>query len=337
MTLPIIDPVYTHNTNTSTSITISEPGSSGTTIGDLVLIFVNNDIDNAVSEQFDDITNKPTGFNLIQYYGLTIGSNNNDCQGAAYYRVIDNTEIWPITCTTASHADLAIHAIRVTGFNEANPIHIIGTSVTASSFNPQVISGLSTLTNDCMIFYTCVSDGEDTLPHTPDVTWTKGNEIGIGGAGGLGTSWGYKPLINTGVSGDTIITTNVGDGMSGVQFAIAPSIPINTFLLNTSTVTFTSGSNYITEYINLSSPFFQFNSLEMSFATKYSISITTSNGIYSGNGLSIWLGGREIGNIMSNGTTVLQGYLGGGKQLELKCITLNDFIGDVDNIFMSEL
>ena len=75
-----------------------------------------------------------------------------------------------------------------------------------------------------MVFYFAYGDGFDTLPHSPDGSWTEGAEQGVAsGASGMGTSWGYLPLALQGASGTVTVTQSADDGRGGIQFAIAPS------------------------------------------------------------------------------------------------------------------
>lgn len=221
MALPVIDSTYTSNTGGSGTITIAEPGASGTSTDDVVLIFIASDNNNPASKIFDDATNKPTGFTLIAEHGI-VGGNNQDCQGAAYYRVIDGTESWPITCTTNGGSGLIVQAVRLSSVDTSAVINQTGTvSEPNNTGSTLTLSGVTTTENDCTAFYFNSTDGADTLPHSPDGSWTEGNELGDGGgAAGTALSWGYLDLATAGASGNVTISYSATDGRGGFQFAV---------------------------------------------------------------------------------------------------------------------
>lgn len=209
-----------------TTTTISSTAPSGVQAGDLLICLAVCD-NLAGTAQFDDTTNKPTGFTLIKQVSLAGGV---DCCLAAFYRVATGGESWPIAWKHAGmnlNQDLAAWMLRITGADTTNPINATGTEASDATVSTDlVIPALTTDVADCLGIYLMVSDGSDTAPYSVAGTgWTEQAEVEqpADDAAGVGGVYGTKSITSAGSSGTATVTQTVNDGAIGFQIAIAPT------------------------------------------------------------------------------------------------------------------
>lgn len=213
--------VASSNTATGTPVAgnaLSIPMPSGLATGDVCLIVCGNDAINS-ADQWDNGTNKPTGFTLIDEWGDT----PSDSHVAAFYRVIDGTESWPITLTCVTNLDTWAFSIRVTGCH-ATPLD--GTASTALELGTpgtsHAVPGFNTTNNDCLAFYVWGCGVGDADPFSVSGTgWSEGGELEANPAtGGTAGAWGTKSQPTAGATGDATVTSTGSTTSTGFQFAL---------------------------------------------------------------------------------------------------------------------
>jgi hypothetical protein len=160
--VPVVQTGWTTDATTAggSSISLGEP--TGLATDDLCIIIVAND-DTTNTDQWDNTTNKPTGFTLINESGA---GGQTDAHCAAFYRVIDGTESWPISVPAQSTDDYLGWAFRVTGASTTAPINVTGAdwnSGGTSSTHAPTVSG-DTDVDDCLCFCILGFDGGDGDP-----------------------------------------------------------------------------------------------------------------------------------------------------------------------------
>lgn len=206
-------PVFVSNTKTevrANNITLTKPASIST--GDLLIILLigNNGGTNVF---WDDSSNKPSGFTLI---------NINDGvtpRFASYYRIADGTESSTINVTSngTSIPQVGFY-IHITGAN-ASPIGNEGSDILDVSGTTLALTGVAGNDNDLGMYI--LSGVHDTaLPFSTISTgWSvedEGEEPFIVDSGGC---FGWKTYDDTSLS-DVTITSSVSNRMAGFQFRI---------------------------------------------------------------------------------------------------------------------
>lgn len=192
---------------------------TGLSIGDVCIVIVGNDYTASADAQWDNSTLKPTGFTLI----ATNGNGTTSCHVAAFYRVIDGSESWPISVPARDSEDFWGFAIRVTGVDTANPLDGVGSALMQTTgATSHVIPGFNTTNNDCLAFYALSFDGGDGDPFSVSGTgWSESAEAEAGtGAGNCGGCWGTKSQPTAGATGDATVTSNVSDQSTARQWAL---------------------------------------------------------------------------------------------------------------------
>jgi hypothetical protein len=216
---------FTSNTAVpAASLTLTKPtGANAPAVGDLLLIIVGND-DNTATAQWDNTTNKPTGFTLIG----TAGSDLPDCHLAAFWRIADGTEGATVAVPAQSSDDYWGYYIVVENADQTTPINASTFGPSASSANPQIANSITTGVDDCLVFYCLSADGGDTFPFSVNTAngWTATDEVaeiqaGTGAANCAGT-FGARVVATAGATGNCSIQMTVGDGGCTGQIAIAP-------------------------------------------------------------------------------------------------------------------
>lgn len=213
---------FTSNTAVpGSSLTLTKPtGANAPATGDLLLIIVGND-DNTATAQWDNTTNKPTGFTLISEGG----NASSDAHVAAFYRVADGTEGATIAVPAAAGQDYWGYYIVVEGNHTTSPLDVTGTTLVegSGSGSPDVPSVTTTVDN-CLAIACLGFDGGDGAPFTVSGTgWSKVSEIQAGtGSANASGSFAAKTQTAAGATGACTFTTNVIDGSASFQFAIAP-------------------------------------------------------------------------------------------------------------------
>ena len=217
---PVVESGFTTATvAVATSIDISEP--TGLATNDLALIFVTNNTGNTNTDEWDNGSNKPTGFTLIEEEGTT----TSDCHTGAFYRIITGSESWPITIpwTSNNNTHAVAYAVRVTGIDTSTPLHITGTTFDDNTGTTHAVPSLTTTLNNSLIFYVLGAQGGDMDPVSVSGTgWSESAENTAGTTGtGATLTWGTRELATAGASGAATVTTNSSDGTNSWQFAIA--------------------------------------------------------------------------------------------------------------------
>ncbi len=227
--VPVVE-TYTENAvdGAISSITLTKP--TGVAVNDLLVILVVDDT-NTGTPQWDDSTNKPSGFTLIETGGLS----GSQCQFAAFYRVATGSEDATVAVPNNANGDhfgVVGWYIRVSGADTSTPIHGEGTEVDDSSGTTLAITGLVTTSDDTLVFYVQSFDGGDGNPFSVAGTgWAEVDEACTDTclAAEAGGSWGTRDLASQGASGTATVTSTVDDGMVGFQFAVEPaaaSVPL---------------------------------------------------------------------------------------------------------------
>jgi hypothetical protein len=216
-TMPTPDAIaYVSNTSnsatTSSTLVLTKPASVD--VGDLLVILVANDYSSSTA-QFDNTTNKPTGFTFV----ATDGSSTSDCHYGVFYRIADGTEGATVTATAASTSDFVGFYIHITGASATDPIGNLGTSYISAARGTHTITGVAGNESDIAI-YVMAADGEDSVPQTVTGSgWVEKDEIGVGGGNGVGSSFGVSLNPTTGAI-SSVVGLGAYDGATGIQFRI---------------------------------------------------------------------------------------------------------------------
>ncbi len=223
MTVPVIASWTVNDSVGSpvTSITLTKPTGATINVGDLLIIIAANDSASDTA-QWDDSTNKPTGFTLIK----ELGTASQDCHAAAFWRIADDTEGVDISLPAVHSNELIGWYLHITG-NHATPIHKIGADSLEGSSATLAITGVTTTVADCLIFYLHSYDGGDGNPFSVTGTgFTELDEQNSGtGSSDCCASIGTRELASAGASGTaTVANTTLDDGWAGFQFAIKPVV-----------------------------------------------------------------------------------------------------------------
>lgn len=229
MAVPTVETDFTSATaDPGASITLNKPASAAS--GKTGIIIVGND-DNSAVAQWDDVTNKPTGFTLIN----ELGNATQDCHAAAFWRVLDGTEAATINVPAATIDQYWGYYIIVSGAHASSPLEAVGTDSVGTGTSAG-ITEVTTGVNDCLCFYLLSFDGADGFPFSVSGTgWTEQGEIEVptsGGGNDASGCWGTRDLATAGGAGTATVTNSVSDGWVGFQFSIQPpsvggiSIPV---------------------------------------------------------------------------------------------------------------
>jgi hypothetical protein len=173
---------YLMNTQVAaSSITATKPtGANAPSVGDLLIILVGND-SIALGPEFDDVTYKPTGFDLIG----TAGNSTVDVHVAAFSRVATGSEGATIACPALSSADMWCAYIVVENQHTTYATAIDAWQTTNDSGTPWIGTGVTTTKNDCLVFAIASLDGEDLAPVWMGEKWGMAYVNVIEGRGGV--------------------------------------------------------------------------------------------------------------------------------------------------------
>jgi hypothetical protein len=217
MAAPTLGNFVKTTSTSSTQISLTKP--SGASIGDLYLILVTNDYAGSIT-QWNNTTNKPSGFTFIVEGG---SSGNSNSHIAAFYRIVTGSEGASVTCDSVNTpAGTVGWYIHVSG-NADSPINVTGTPEEAEAIS-LAIDGVVTTVQECLAFYLQGFDGGDETPFSVSGTgWTEQDEGTTGATTAAASgSWGTKTQTLAGNTGDATVTAQASDGIVGVQFAIEP-------------------------------------------------------------------------------------------------------------------
>ena len=219
--VPVIE-LYTEQSETTPTTTITLTKPSGVQVGELLLLICISDDTSATS-----FTDNKTGWNFIGDFG----DRTSDSHVGLFWKIADGTEGSSESVTQAGSDEWVAWYVRISGVdtNEADTINVVGTptttigsSVTAPSVNTDV--------DDCLALCFCAFDGGDGNNNAPfSVSGTGWSMEDDGASGTTGYSdvcgcWGKKSMTDTQGATEvaTINTDGTSDGIIGVQIAIAP-------------------------------------------------------------------------------------------------------------------
>ena len=215
------------NMASATSASVAKP--TGVAVGDLLLIVVGNDSPSA-TPQWNNTTNKPSGFEFIN----TAGGSLSDAHVAMFWRIADGTEgsTFSTTCANATITSGWLICLRITGADPTAPMNAVGSDVeTNDSINPTTVTQCTTTVADCLGVFGLSHDGAAYTSFSVGGTgWFNAGEFPSETASpspnGTGALLGIKVLGAAGGSGDaTVSATGTQDGMGAFQIAIAPVQP----------------------------------------------------------------------------------------------------------------
>ena len=217
MTVPVVAS-WTENDSVGSvvaSITLTKPTGATINNNDLLIILAGNN-DSTDTAQWDDSSNKPTGFTLIK----TFGNASKDVHVAAFARVADTTEGATITLPQVTSRILWGAYIHITGADISAAMHKVGADSEVFGASLE-ITGVITTIDDCLCFYLYGLDGGSGAPFS--VAGAGWSETSENQQSGMGNTFGTRSLASLGASGSaTVSQSGVSDGQVGFQFAIAP-------------------------------------------------------------------------------------------------------------------
>jgi hypothetical protein len=173
----------TNNATNVSSITATKPtGANAPSVGDMLIILVGND-STVAGPEFDDVTYKPTGFDLIG----TVGDASVDVHVAAFSRVATGSEGATIACPALSTADMWCAYIVVENQHTTYGTAIDAWQGSTDGSQPWVGTGVTTTKNDCLVISCASLDGADVAP-----VW-------------MGEKWGLAYVDTVSVKGGVMI------------------------------------------------------------------------------------------------------------------------------------
>lgn len=151
---------------------------------------------------------------------------NYDVQIQTLYRVADGTE-GDVTLSSGFGRDTIAWYLRISGVDTSSPFNVNGTFV--DGLPPISIPSVTTGTDGCLAFALFAFDGGDGDPYTLSGTgWPTSipanqylEESDIGSS--IGGFWLTKEIPSAGATQDLSVSSSVGDGSGGFQFALTPS------------------------------------------------------------------------------------------------------------------
>ena len=206
--VPVVEAWAASNTGGTSGTLLNLTAPSGITSGELLVAICGGDA---------NLNSWVTPTDWTQ----ELFSGNNSANVVVFWKISDGGET-DLAITYSTGADLLGWYIRISGEN-STPIDVSGIGTGASSTH--VIAEVTTTVADCLVLYGLVFDGGDGVPFSVAGTgWTETDEQTSGTAfdkccGCFGT----KEQATAGVTGDATVTSNVSDGASYFQLAIAPA------------------------------------------------------------------------------------------------------------------
>lgn len=197
------------SSDASTSAVANKP--TGTIDGDLVIVWIDMDDDDAVTA--------PDGtWTQIGY------SDMNACSQIAFWKEAGASEPSSWTFTIAATEKYITRVARISGHDTANPIN--ASAVTQDNSAPEtdiVCPAVTTDVSNCLIIYSCNADN-DRSPFTHPPGTTEISEQANLASGETSSAWSHKTLSLAGSSG--VGTFTVADVVQRcmVTIAITPSV-----------------------------------------------------------------------------------------------------------------
>ena len=195
------------------TITLTKPTSEPIEVGDLLIILVGNDSTSS-SPCWDNTTNKPSGFTLIQAY------SQGGSGFGAFWKIADGTETSTIDVTSINSGKTFGSYIHIKGANKTTPVPVAG--VRRMYYNASVcyFYGYDGNADDLSMLVGCFDGGDTTVAFQDYINW---NTIFVLQSGaGDGDVIGYAQWgENTGIAPlEQTVTYSVVDNTNGVQFRI---------------------------------------------------------------------------------------------------------------------
>lgn len=199
------------------------PDAKDAAIGDVLIILVATD--SGTTPEFDGTTNRPAGFELINY---AAPSSQTTVHVAAFYRVVDGTEGTSFSIPTASFGtttDIRAYCILVSGVDNTTPVMVVGADSESGAPTASLdLASITTTEDDALCFYVIGGDGADTSPFGQPTNWTERGDAGTGTAsGGVGMAWGTRELATAGATGAATVSASSTDQLAGFLFALTPA------------------------------------------------------------------------------------------------------------------
>lgn len=224
MAIPVIANVSTGQENASATLVLNYP-ASGVSNGDLFVILNGLGLTNTATAQFDNSTNKPSGYTMDE----TDGDATVDVHCATFWKIADGTENGgTITCNAATSDEFAGILLHITGAATSSPIDVSGTADTLGTGSTHVADEITTGEANTLALAVICAHGSDTesitasgtgWDTTPDTEYTPSTS----GASGCGIAISSKGIASAGLTGDCTFTLGASDGAIKWQFSIKES------------------------------------------------------------------------------------------------------------------
>jgi hypothetical protein len=212
--IPVIESFTTDSVEASATITLTKP--SGVQNGDLLLIVVASD-DPTDTQQWNNTTNKPTGFTwLSTTIGGGVGTGQNDCQThiAAFYRIADGSEGATVGVTSVGTGnDQVGYYLRLSGVYGTSPIDVWDSPLDSTFYQQtdtiQIHSQTTGYDNE-LALVVCANDGGNYGLTVSGTGWSAVSDNWvIDSEFGLHLIIGKKDMPSAGATGQAIITSSV--------------------------------------------------------------------------------------------------------------------------------
>jgi len=221
MTVPVIE---SNESNTGTGTVLSCNKPTDVAVGDLLLLFCNDD------NSIGSLPQAKSGWTLL----LTSGTTSQDCSHAVYYKIADGTEGSSEDVAILVSSDWCMFYVRISGVDTDDPINTYSTYEYGYA-SAAVASSVTTDRDYCLVLYGLCFDGGDGYPFSPSYGWAEGDEAQTSTHTAESSAcWGYRELESQGASYNVTITCSVSDGYASSQVAInsllpPPVLPIQLF------------------------------------------------------------------------------------------------------------
>lgn len=212
--IPVIESFTTDSVEASATITLTKP--SGVQNGDLLLIVVASE-DPTDTQQWNNTTNKPTGFTwLSTTIGGGVGTGQNDCQThiAAFYRIADGSEGATVGVTSVGTGnDQVGYYLRLSGVYGASPIDVWDSPLDSTLYQQtdtiQIHSQTTGYDNE-LALVVCANDGGNYGLTVSGTGWSAVSDNWVNDSEfGLHLIIGKKDMPSAGATGQAIITSSV--------------------------------------------------------------------------------------------------------------------------------
>jgi hypothetical protein len=221
MALPVHQSISTIAVNASNADALTLNMPAGIVAGDALLAFVGTE-DSTTGATLSTAT---TGWTKVGEAGTATA----DAHCAVWWKEAVGSDAAPVI-DYANTTRGAGWVTRVTGADIAALINVSNFSETGGTASSHAITGVTTDTDDCLVYYFLAFDGGDGLPFS--VTGTGFAEIAEGqsntsGNADVAVCIGSRDLATLGASGTATVACNATDGASWFQIAIKPTNDVN--------------------------------------------------------------------------------------------------------------